>query len=176
MSDRELEKELTDLEQALQTLSPAPVQLDRDQVLFRAGRYAAFRATRLWRAAAILFALLTGGVSVAWWYQPRPGPEVRIVEVPVKVIVPQAVPETKKAPEPVPAPKPPDTTPVSPKRAEPAPVLAHHRLQAESLRHGLESLPHLPPEKNPPHQLPDDMGLRDRYQGGVRFPFLFSGE
>ena len=176
MSEHEFEQDLIGLEQSLRTLSPAPVQLDRDQVLFRAGQYSSACAARLWRAAAILFALLSGSVSVAWWCQPQPSPEVRVVEVPVKVFVPQPIPDTKKPPVPVPGPKPDDTTPVSPRRVEPAPVLVHHRLQYEMLRYGLEGMPPLPPEKNPPHHLPDDVKLRDRYQCGARWPFLFSGD
>jgi hypothetical protein len=166
------ERELSDLEEGLKALAPAPVSIDRDQVLFRAGQHSAARAARVWRAAAVFLALTTGGLGVAWMCQPEPSPEVRIVEVPVKVFV---APVVDKKPEP-PAPKSADSKPITPKQVEAVPVLAHHRVQNEMLRHGLDTVPHLPPETNPPHQLPDDLNVRDLYKGGARWPFLFSGE
>ena len=123
-----IDPELISFEEELRNLAPRPGCLDRDELLFAAGRASA-KAGR-WRAAtAGLFALsLALGVLAV-----RPAPPVveRVVPVPVE-------------PEPVYEPAP---------RTSP-PAISHDRLIEQVFLLGLAGLPEVPVD-DAPFPLPD---------------------
>jgi hypothetical protein len=80
MSDERQTPELSELEAALGGLSPRPASVDRDALLYRAGRAAGARPWRRATAISTLFALALAGVLVT-----RP-----VVERPVPVPAPTA--------------------------------------------------------------------------------------
>jgi hypothetical protein len=133
MAEETPRPELTDLERALAGLTPAPPQLDRDRLMFRAGQASVPRRSWAWPTATAAFAVLAavlGTVLIS-----RPGLQVRERVVYVEV--------------PAPAPAPPPPAPLSP--ADTGPVAsvgytaATHadpaRLRSQVLRGGVDALP-----------------------------------
>jgi hypothetical protein len=125
--------EIARLEAALAGLAPVPARIDRDRLLFQAGRRSARRG-RLWPCAAALFALVAGGLGVA--LAVRPGPQIteRIVYVPlpppappVEVVTAPPAPVREAAEDPV----------SSSERAR----FGSRSLQQRVLRWGVEGLP-----------------------------------
>jgi hypothetical protein len=128
-----------DLENALQRLAPAPAAIDRDRLMFLAGKASRSNGGLAWKLTSGIFA--AGCVVLALLLVLRPPSEVRVV----KIIVPQTLPQEK---------------PVIPKevdavKSDPAlglapdskmPELAYYRLQQQVLRFGEEALP---PMSNP---------------------------
>src|ERR1043165_8634325 len=77
-----MSEDLTPLEAALTGLSPVPPRLDRDALMYAAGRAAA-RRTWLWPAVAASFALVSiglGGRRVT--FEPRIGERVVYIREP----------------------------------------------------------------------------------------------
>lgn len=122
MSERANESPLIDLERALLALAPTPPALDRDRLLYEAGRRAARRRGRVWPAATAaltLLALALGGVLVL---RPTPPPAERIVYIPT----PAVPPESTLAPE------------ARPPTADPG---GYFQLRDQLLARGLDALP-----------------------------------
>lgn len=67
-----------ELEAALGALRPAGPAIDRDRLMFRAGRASARRPARIWQVASVV---LAAGLAVSLWARPKPGETVRIVRV-----------------------------------------------------------------------------------------------
>ena len=76
--------ELAATEAALASLAPLPGQLDRDQLMFRAGQASATRRHWLWPAATSAIALLSTGLGLALVLQPAPQQITHVVYVPVE--------------------------------------------------------------------------------------------
>jgi hypothetical protein len=72
MSPEKHDSELTAFARALATLAPAKGQLDRDQVLFRAGQVALRRRAWLWPSVAAVLALLLGAAGLSEVLRPSP--------------------------------------------------------------------------------------------------------
>jgi hypothetical protein len=138
--------ELTAVEAALGSLAPAPGRLDRDRVMFQAGRAAPRRslARAGWPALAACLAVVAAGEGAALSSRPA----VRYVD---RVVV------VREPALPAPAPL---QTPIAVPEPEPAPKLAgevrgallpflmltrvetdYERLRAGVLRYGLDGLP-----------------------------------
>jgi hypothetical protein len=131
---------LNEIAAALGALQPNPPALDRDRILFQAGRASAGRPW-LWlatTAAATLVAAVLAGVLV---FRPAPPPVVQIVY--------------KDPPAPTPAPPPQDQAPPAPPESEPPapsypwPQTPYGRLQDRVLRWGLDGLGDPPPAAPP---------------------------
>ena len=122
------------IEAALGDLAPSAPTIDRDDLMFRAGRASAPRSTRLPWAVAIL---LAAGLTVALAARPEPRVVERIVRIPADPAPPAQV---------EPAPRPPfDATPV----AMPLAPGSYARLRTEVLRNGLDALAELQPAREP---------------------------
>ena len=79
MSDEEtLTPAERELASALGALRPAAPAIDRDRLMFRAGRASARHRRRLWQAACVV---LGTGLAVALATRPRPAQTVRIVRI-----------------------------------------------------------------------------------------------
>lgn len=133
MSDQteSIHEDVIALENALKSLSPSRSRLDRDAVMFHAGRESA-RERRRWAAAGLAALALGEGVLLA----NRPAPAV--VE---KIIVVRADPPAPSAP--VVEPEKPQENPVA---SAPRPTFGpgrtpHDRLTWQVLRYGLDGLP-----------------------------------
>ena len=146
MPERPHESPLTDVERALLTLAPAPPALDRDRLLFEAGRRSA-PGRRLWPCATAALALLAAGLGAAMVLRPAPPPIVRIIPMD----------------RPVP---PPPTAPASPEPADESPAPAgpgYFQLQEQLLTRGLDGLPEPPPPPAvPPEALEHLLGTPGR--------------
>jgi hypothetical protein len=152
MPEPPLDPELTALGAALGGLSPAPPELDRDRLLYEAGRRSV-RPPRAfgWPLAAGAFAALSAVLGLRLATAPAPPGERLVVHVPV----------------PAPAPAPGANAPDSPGSSEPAPrtdVLAAEPrpteapylwLRGQVLRLGPDGLPALPPAGPEPFRAPD---------------------
>jgi|SRR6516162_4610825 len=80
--------ELAAIEAALSSLAPAPAAIDRDRLLFQAGRASALRRRWLWCG---LGAASTAGAAVVAWallMLNHPEPSVRVVYVPMTMSLP----------------------------------------------------------------------------------------
>jgi hypothetical protein len=82
--------ELARLETALAGLAPSPAAIDRDALLFNAGRRSAARG-RFWPCTAALFAVLAAGLGGALALRPGPQFTERVVFVPVPAATPEKV-------------------------------------------------------------------------------------
>jgi hypothetical protein len=81
MPDHPIDADLAALTAALGGLAPAPPALDRDRLLYEAGRRSARRRPWAWPAAAGLFAVLSAGLGVRLATVPAPPPQVQFVYV-----------------------------------------------------------------------------------------------
>jgi hypothetical protein len=142
MPERPHESPLTDLERALLALAPAVAALDRDQLLFEAGRRSARR--RGWPFATAALALLAAGLGAALILRPAPPP----VERPIVVQVPSPEPSPPDLSE-----LPPDSEPGPPPAGQPG----YFQLREQLLARGLDALPLPPPAPaaGPPSTLDD---------------------
>ncbi|WZO95802.1 hypothetical protein EP7_002772 [Isosphaeraceae bacterium EP7] len=159
-----LDPDLNALESGLAALPPSRPRLDRDRLMYEAGRASVGQTTNrhAWLAAACVTALaVVEGVLLV----NRPGPrvvELLVVDEPARATVPAAV---KSRPEPIPAPV----------RSRPSSPLVdaflggetpYQRLTGQVLRFGLDGLPPSPPAawaavedspKTPREQLRDEL-------------------
>jgi hypothetical protein len=149
MPERPHDAELTGLEAVLLTLKPAAAGIERDRLMFEAGRRSARRG-RLWPCAAVALALVSAALGAALAMRPAPPAVVRVVFV-----------ERPAAPPSVPAP--------GPVERSPAPAAADYfRLQEQLLSRGLDGLPPPPPPAAPPQTL-------DQLLSGPEYAFPASG-
>jgi hypothetical protein len=135
------EDDLNRLADALRGLAPDPTPLDRDALMYRAGRNAA-RGVRLWQAAAALSTAAALALGLVLGLRPEPQAVTHTVVVTV----------TKEVPVPV------ESSPPAPERqadgffvgtpAEPVDRPLPRRLEEQVLRWGLDGLP-LPPPATP---------------------------
>jgi hypothetical protein len=146
--------ELTAVEAALGSLAPAPGRLDRDRVMFQAGRAAPHRslARAGWPALAACLAVVAAGEGALLSSRPA----IRYVD---RVVVVRE-PAPSLAPAPAPAPT---SAPIAGPEPEPEPKLAgdvvearlpfltltrvetdYERLRARVLEYGLDGLPEPP--------------------------------
>ncbi|MCI0641491.1 MAG: hypothetical protein L0Y72_29865 [Gemmataceae bacterium] len=131
------EKELSELERALTGLQPKPPTLNRDDLLFRAGR-ASVRGRWFWPLTALCLGVVSVCLAVVLWSQPQDEPEIRYVYVPKAV--PMQVPQAPfVVPQPAPWPDPPEIEQSPP----PSPLSGYSnwRLQQQAIRFGVDSLP-----------------------------------
>ncbi|HEY1380966.1 MAG TPA: hypothetical protein VGF55_29470 [Gemmataceae bacterium] len=82
MPDHPIDSDLAALTAALGGLAPAPPALDRDRLLYEAGRRSARRRPWAWPAVAGVFAVLSAGLGVRLATAPAPPPRVEIVYLP----------------------------------------------------------------------------------------------
>lgn len=131
-------KDLTATEAALAALTPVPAALDRDRLMFQAGRAARGTASWAWPAATGVLTALAAALALVMVLRPPVVTETVVIHVPVEV--PPAPAPPKPAPE----------TPVesSPATSRPAEVATsspispgYLRLQEQILRWGLDALP-----------------------------------
>jgi len=115
-----------ELEAALGTLQPTAPGIDRDRLLFRAGRASGRPAARRWQVAT---AVLAACLAVSLQVRPEPAETIRIVRVPR-----EQLPRI----QPAPSGRPPAVVAEGP-RVSPADPYA--RLCEEVVRRGLDALP-----------------------------------
>lgn len=75
------EKELSDLARALGKLVPQAAPLQRDRLMFEAGRRRGRRLTWLYAAGNVLLAGICVFLGYQAWMRPTPRPEVKVVTV-----------------------------------------------------------------------------------------------
>ena len=132
MAEHHPRPELTDLEAQLQALKPTPGGLDRDRILFRAGRASARGPGRyLWPGVSGVLALTTVALAVALAIRPEPSERVVYVEVPRAAPPPQEQ-RPPGAIDEVPAPTPPEKALLTGGRS---------LMERQLLRWGLDALP-----------------------------------
>jgi hypothetical protein len=131
------------IESALGALTPAGSRMDRDRVMYLAGRAASrpdFARPRAWAALAACFAALAAGEAALLARRPPP----RVIE---RVVVVHEPAGTRAGPTPPRADAPP---PRSPRESGVADVdfafgeSSHARLAEQVLRYGLDGLPAAP--------------------------------
>jgi len=150
MPERPPDPDLAALSAALGGLTPAPPALNRDRLLFEAGRRAGRR--RAWPLAACAFAALSAGLGLRLATVPAPAPVERVVYVPASRE--RQRPEDEKLVQPpvAHAPGSPDQTTVF--AAIPRPAGADYlHLRDQVVRFGADSLPP-PPAAAPPAPTP----------------------
>lgn len=154
----------TDLEAALRRLTPAAPALDRDRLMYQAGRASRAGAGRCWAIAigllAVAIAPLTLRLSLI-------RPEPRVERIMVKVPTPHQSPPLV---QPLPIPQSPGTVPeehgqspyLTGERGDHSPDVPYFRVEKNVLRWGLDGLPALPPPGpvGPAEPLPR---VRDRF-------------
>ena len=124
--------EMTALEASLGKLAPCPAALDRDRLLFEAGRASA-RPGRLWQGAAAAASLTAAALALLLVLRPAP----------VTVVEPRVV-YVHERPAPQPAPEDPATPPAEVATADdeaPVPQTEYLRRRQEVLRWGVDMLP-----------------------------------
>src|SRR5262245_50280744 len=135
------EKELSDLERLLESLTPRPASLERDRLFFRAGQ-ACVRQSYAWPLATLAVSALASILAFVVLVRPTPEPIIRIVQVPVPMPAPMPVPDDPEQPG----------VPDHPRLDQPStpqprfdslrsPGLSAWQLQQEALRFGVEQLP-----------------------------------
>jgi hypothetical protein len=134
MPDETPDTGLNAFTQALAAVAPHPGRLDRDALLFAAGRAAEARRGRVWKAFTTLLTLVCTGLCATLVFRPP-----TVVEVPRVVVV--SVPAAKP-----PAPAPPDDNPPSLPAGSLQSDWAEGMRQRESiLRGGVAALTSPPP-------------------------------
>ncbi len=143
-----LEPGLNEVAAALAALRPSPPALDRDRLLFNAGRASVSRPWA-WRIAAAASTALAAVLAAVLILRPAPPPVERVVYVRVEP-APQPPPKADAPPSPPPAPA--ESEPPAAPPLYSSPSTPYTRLEDRVLRWGLDGLaeptPHLaaPPE------------------------------
>ncbi len=156
MPDQAHDPELAALERKLAALVPASGQLNRDQVMFRAGQASLKRAGWFWPAVAGAMTLVAAGLGGVLLLRPQPETEKHIVYV-IKEVPQRLAPRP-----PSPGHRPPTVSSAQSTADEPLyPQTEYYRLENHLLRWGLDGLPGSPPlpPGGPPLTRED---LRDR--------------
>jgi hypothetical protein len=128
------EQELKKVADALAALTPRPAHLDRDGILFEAGRRSA-RTAGFWPWTTVGMTAVALGLAVALAIRPHPPTVVHFVPAPQK---PDAAPTADVVPEP--------PAIAFELRDAALPSGSYFREQQTALRHGLESLQGAPVE------------------------------
>jgi hypothetical protein len=140
--------ELNALADALRRLAPSSGQLDRDELMFRAGQASARRSWRWPLATALSTAVALGLGAVLLFRPPTTHVVERIVQVPV-----EKAPLAPVAPPDVPAPAPVEAPAPSSPGAAPFVALERYRqIEERLLLRGLEGLGTPPPAPPPPRR------------------------
>lgn len=84
MSEEIHPQELKGLEAALGALLPTPSRIDRDGLMFRAGRASVTRRRWAWPAATAVLASVAATLAIVLIARPRPEPEQVVIYVPVE--------------------------------------------------------------------------------------------
>jgi hypothetical protein len=144
------DSELKRLEQALRGLTPRPANLDRDQLMYDAGR-ASVRRSLVWPLSAAGMTVVAGFLALALMVRGSP----RVVEF-VQVPLPAPLPAP---PAPPPTPQPVEELGGQPASVEEPPHHSYWRLHQTATQQGIEQmltpaepLPPLPP--SPPGPMP----------------------
>jgi hypothetical protein len=125
------------MEAALKALQPAPAALNRDVVMFRAGRASAGRAARIWPAATGAMTAAAAGLAMALWLQPAPGERIVYVQLPAPQVDTRPVPEQRNAS--------PATVAVDDALSSP---FNYAHLRDQVARHGIDAIPAPPSVSN----------------------------
>src|SRR5436190_18587440 len=131
MSEPFLNADLKALEGALKQLAPAG-QVQRDTLMFRAGRASAPQRGWLWPAAAAGMTVVTVALGSVLMLRPAPLPAEKIVYVTVREPAPP-LPAAEQG-EPIP-PQPPPAAPLT------HPTTEYQQMKRLALRWGVENLP-----------------------------------
>ncbi len=132
MSEVPRDPDLTAVEAALASLTPSAGCLDRDRLLFLAGRASRERGRWRWPSAAAAASLLAACLGAALAFRPA----VRVVVVTVEK---QAPPDVVPSPVVAAPPDEPDAWPAT----------GYHRVLHQVLRSGLDGLPAPPAADRP---------------------------
>lgn len=138
MSKETPDSRLGELETALARLTPSGGGLDRDALLFRAGKASARQRRWPWQAATGALALLAASLGAVLVLRPQPERvrEIVVVHVPVQAPVADQPPESPRDPRPGP----------SAVFEEPTSAPTDYlRLRQQVVRWGPDVLPHTPP-------------------------------
>jgi hypothetical protein len=141
MSDQSHNPALNALESKLTSLTPLPSALDRDYLLYHAGRASVRGSGWFSRAVTGFLLLVTAGLSLALLVRPVQRPEPQVIEKIVRVPA-----------ETMPPPAPPSSGPVNPAAPHVAAAYAsdneyvkeqadNARLRQQAFRFGVDSLP-----------------------------------
>jgi hypothetical protein len=123
------DQELSDLARTLAALRPSSAGLERDPLMYEAGRASARPRYRwLWPASTGVLTAVVACLVLALVFRPEPAPVVHFVERPAP---PPAMVEVD--------------VPLAPAIAEAPTSPSYWQLQEEMLRHGLDELPLVPP-------------------------------
>ena len=145
-----LEPRLNEVAAALAALRPSPPALDRDRLLFNAGRASVSRPW-LWRIAAAASTAAALVLAAILILRPAPPPVERVVYVRVEP-APQPPPPKTEAPS-LPPPAPAESEPL-PGPLYSSPSTPYTRLEDRVLRWGLDGLAEpAPPPAAPPETL-----------------------
>ena len=143
-----LDPRLNDVAAALTALAPRPPALDRDRILFDAGRASAPRPW-FWRMTAATTTSCAIVLAAVLIFRPIPVPVDRVVYVQVAVQPSQLAPPKE---DPIPSPAPAESEPPEP--AYSWPTTPYTRLEDRLLRWGLDGLGEpSPPPAAPPETL-----------------------
>ena len=152
MSEAHDRSEINALESALGKLSPSPAALDRDRLMFQAGRVAA-RRPWLWPAVAGAASLTAAALALVLVFRSAP---VAIVEQRVVVIQQQTSPVGPAHSE-----RRPETSEPVGEDEPPLPRAAYLRRLQEVLRWGVDTLPPSEPERTPSAPVLTPSAIRD---------------
>jgi hypothetical protein len=167
MSEPPRDADIMALENALAALTPLPAVVNRDRLMFQAGRASRQFWNWPWAAATAALALTAAGLGAALILRPAPPAEERLVIIHVREPAPSAPLAPANAPKGVePGREEPSTAELE---DQPPPSIPYYQLQNQLLRWGLDSLPALPPLPPPPNR----DRPRDRTDGVDRLPLLF---
>ncbi len=154
MPEQPSSAEIAALEGALAALAPAPVSLDRDRLMFRAGQAVVMRGRWIWPASTAALTVAASVLGLLLAFRPSLAPEqMARSNGPEKVKVVQRIVYVKVK-EPMPAPAQPKTEPAevisteSSQSEDPGPVafsLGYFQLQEQLMKRGLDGLQSLPP-------------------------------
>jgi hypothetical protein len=168
MAENHPRPDVSDVEALLQELKPVATGLDRDRVLFRAGRASVLRPGRfVWPATSGVLALATLALSVALAVRPEPGERI------VYVTVPQPAPPKEAAP----SDRPPGVIDAGTPTTDRALLTGGRSLmERQLLRWGLDALP-MPAPANSSQQVYHIRGVTaDPPPAGTSWLNLFSFE
>jgi hypothetical protein len=163
MPEHRHDRTLAELETALKSLSPAPAQIGRDLLLFRAGQASMPQPSWLWPGTAAAL----GALSLILGFILVTGPRSVVVTQPIVVQQPQPAPPANPVPK---APqRPPEAAPAPSVPEQPSQTLTwsglpgdYLRRRNEVLRWGVEALP-LPSDSSAAPPPPRPMTAHDLF-------------
>jgi len=152
VSEQNVDPELSVLADALAHLKPRPAALDRDALMFRAGRASAPLGWK-WPLATTASTLTAVALGIALLIRPQPPVVEHTNTIYVNVIppVPEAIKPEPKAIAPSEPPALVSHTVDTPPRTD------YQRLEDQLLRWGLDGQPAAPHTQQPPRETPDSL-------------------